>query len=564
MGLAEEPLSIHRGSNDSSSFTTAVHLSKNSSMARPNWTLRELHEFIGVRRLAARDLAGNSVPVPSSLDATANGTEWRGEYALVLPADRVQLPMAWWHALQSPNEPSRARLRIRRQPGADYRWEVVTFLNLLDDPEFGVILVVIETTDDPVVIPTADPEVHRPTTLAMIQYLDAAGQITDAHGDVEEIYGRSLEEMTSVLPLTLIHDEDISRLIDHWVALLANPTSTRQYTIRVPRPDGTEITLETTLLNRLSDPKVGAVIAVSHDVTEREARARSLDASERRFRRLVEQFPTPVFTANADGCIRSVSEPARVLLGASVEAPTYLWDLAAERDREVLRQAWVALGEIGEFDVQADDLTETRVLRFRANISTADASALDEILCTVDDVTAEVAELDALSWQATRDEQTNVANRTGLRLGWDRLRSLDRPIGVVFFDLDDFKRVNDSYGHAVGDEVLVEIGSRLRSFARVDEVVARFGGDEFVVLLSLSSPSDNEPAAIARLRDEICRPVLHGAGVWNAQVSVGYIEASPGESLESAVSRADRSMYEDKHRRKMADTAITADQHQLT
>ncbi len=519
-------------------------------MSRPDWTPSELRAFVGSRRLAARDVAGNSVPVPGFLAVPTEVAEWRGEYAMVLAEDRVQLPMAWWHALQNPNEPSPARLRMRRDPAVGYLWEVVTFINLLGDPTLGVILVVVEQTDEPVVLPEPVAVVSRAKTLAMIQYLDAAGQIMAAHGDVADIYGRSVEEMTSVLPLTLIHDEDISMLVEHWVALLADPDEMRQYTISVPRPDGSEITLETTLLNRLADPKVGAVIALSHDVTERVARTRSLDASERRFRRLVEQFPTPVFTADAAGEIRSVSDPARAMLGRSGATSAHLWDLVAEHDRATLRQAWVALGEIGEFDVQADDLTQTQVLRFRANISTTDATELDEILCTVDDVTAEVAELDALSWRATSDEQTGVANRTGLRLGWERLRAVGRPIGVIFFDLDDFKQVNDSFGHVAGDEVLVEIGRRLRSFARVDEVVARFGGDEFVVLLSLASPSDQEPAAVARLREEICRPVLHGAGVWNARVSGGYVEAADGESLEAAVSRADRSMYAEKGRRK--------------
>jgi diguanylate cyclase (GGDEF)-like protein/PAS domain S-box-containing protein len=521
-------------------------------MFRPNWTLSELRAFIGDRRLAARDISGNAVAVPSVLATTARTSTWRGEYTMVLPEDRVQLPMAWWLALQKPNQPSPARLRIRRHPDGDYHWEVVTFLNVLADPSLGVILVMIEQIDEPVVLPAPTPIVTRAKTLAMIQYLDAAGQTMASHGDVSAIYGRSDEEMVGVLPLTLIRAEDIAMLIDNWVALLADPSEMRQYTITVPRPDGSEITLETTLLNRLSDPKVAAVVAVSHDVTERVARTRSLDASERRFRRLVEQFPTPVFTADAAGCIRSVSAPARALLSGVGESATHLWDLAAEHDRTVLRQAWVALGEIGEFDVHADDVTETRVLRFRANISTADTTERDEILCTVDDVTAEMAERDALSWRATSDEQTGVANRTGLRLGWERLRAINRPIGVIFFDLDDFKRVNDSFGHGAGDEVLAEIGRRLRSFARVDEVVARFGGDEFVVLLSLASPSEDEPVAIGRLREEVCRPVLHAAGVWNAEVSVGYVEAGPGESLEAAVSRADRSMYEDKARRKAA------------
>ncbi len=532
-------------------------MSKTNGMTAAQWTTDELVGLIGHRRVTARSATGASVPIPPTLAAALPASaDLRSEAAELFSGDKTEYSMAWWNVIRKPTESTSARVRVSRGDGP-YMWEVVTLINLLDVPTMNVMLSVVEATGEVAQVAEHNDVQIRARTPAMIQYLDGTGQIRGAHGDVAEIYGRPADEVRGVLPLTLISAADVKRLIGVWVALLADPSVTQQYTIDVPRPNGSVITLETTLLNRLADPAVGAVVAVSHDVTERVLRARALDASERRFRRLVEKFPTPVFTADASGLVLSVSEPALRMLAGTDVGPFHLWDLVAFGEAAPVRTAWADLMISGELDVVATDRSQTRVFRFRATTATIDAVDLEEILCTVEDVTAEMAERDELSWQATRDEQTGVGNRTGLRRGWEQLREAGRPIGVLFLDLDDFKQVNDSFGHAVGDEVLAEIGERLRSFARADDVVARFGGDEFVVLLSLSSSVD-DPTTLSRFRQELCRPVLHSAGIWNAKVSVGFVEASPIEALESAVSRADRSMYEEKARRKALEQSFVS------
>ncbi len=522
-------------------------------MPPKDWTVDSLVALIGDRRVSARSAAGDPVAVPEALRSRLGDqqSQREGPIADIFRDDRAEFSLAWWDVVQHPDVEITKRLRIRRGPGP-YAWENITLVNLLGDPSLNVMLSVVEPTGE--IAPdcdTAGVQVQA-RTRAMIQYLDGTGQIVAAYGDVADIYGRSADEVHGVLPLTLISPNDLKRLIECWVALLADPSVMQQYTIEVPRPDGSMVMLETTLLNRLGDPAIRAVVAVSHDVTERVMRARALDASERRFRRLVENFPTPVFTADATGLLHSLSEPAKRIVSCENSAPAVLWDLAAPREHAMIRAAWNELVSTGEFDIVAEDRTQSRFLRFRASISGLTDADLDEILCTVEDVTAEMAERNELSSKVTRDEQTGVSNRTGLRLGWERLRRNDRPIGVLFLDLDDFKQVNDSYGHAVGDEVLAEIGSRLRSFVRSDQVVARFGGDEFIILFPLASPVEGS-AMLDRFRHELCRPVLHSSGVWSAQISVGYVEAQPRESLEAAVARADRSMYEDKARRKATD-----------
>ena len=112
------------------------------------------------------------------------------------------------------------------------------------------------------------------------------------------------------------------------------------------------------------------------------------------------------------------------------------------------------------------------------------------MLAQVDDITDEVADAARLAHSATHDPLTDVANRSALE---ERLEPMiaaanrrDEVLGCLFIDLDDFKSVNDDFGHDVGDALLCEVADRIRSCLRVEDFVARLGGDEFVVLASLT------------------------------------------------------------------------------
>jgi diguanylate cyclase len=141
--------------------------------------------------------------------------------------------------------------------------------------------------------------------------------------------------------------------------------------------------------------------------------------------------------------------------------------------------------------------------------------------------------------QVGTDQLTGALNRTGFTAAALRERAIaDRtgaPLTVAAIDLDDFKQVNDGEGHAVGDRLLALLVSRWRRRLRPGDVLARHGGDEFVVL----SPSTSQPEARAALAR------LHAPGDpvgW----SVGTAEWLAGEELEAAMARADTALYEQK------------------
>jgi diguanylate cyclase (GGDEF)-like protein len=119
---------------------------------------------------------------------------------------------------------------------------------------------------------------------------------------------------------------------------------------------------------------------------------------------------------------------------------------------------------------------------------------------------------------------------------------------VLFIDLDDFKTVNDSLGHAAGDELLISVASRLRSCLRPEDVVARLGGDEFAVMVEDSRDAEDAAAAVARrIMDAFVMPLTVGSESVSVYVSVGIATgAGRDDSAEELIRDADVAMYKAK------------------
>ncbi len=152
-----------------------------------------------------------------------------------------------------------------------------------------------------------------------------------------------------------------------------------------------------------------------------------------------------------------------------------------------------------------------------------------------------------LEHDATHDPLTGLGNRAlySERVRQAILASATTPArtAVLCIDLDDFKTVNDSLGHAAGDRMLQEIGDRLRAVVRRVDSVARLGGDEFAVLVH-DEPADAALEVADRLLAEIAKPVHLGANlVAQPTASIGIAYGAPGESVESLLRDADVAMY---------------------
>jgi diguanylate cyclase (GGDEF)-like protein len=176
----------------------------------------------------------------------------------------------------------------------------------------------------------------------------------------------------------------------------------------------------------------------------------------------------------------------------------------------------------------------------------------DGVLVTHVDVTDRVKAISALAEAAAHDELTGLANRS---LFLDRLRtSLDRgePLAVIFLDLDDFKLINDTLGHGVGDRLLVEVAQRLRGAVRPGDLVARLGGDEFTILCRGVHDTEGAHVVAERVHTAFATPFAVGGQARHQGVSIGCRIAVPGagESADALLRDADVALYQAKGRGK--------------
>jgi diguanylate cyclase (GGDEF)-like protein/PAS domain S-box-containing protein len=161
------------------------------------------------------------------------------------------------------------------------------------------------------------------------------------------------------------------------------------------------------------------------------------------------------------------------------------------------------------------------------------------------DITATKSREQRLEHDARHDPLTGLANRRALGEALDDRRIRAGGSALLFCDLDDFKLVNDRYGHDVGDRVLVEVGRRLQATARGADVVARLGGDEFVVL---GRELDHISAVrlAHRLSTAVGRPMTDIVPGLTISCTVGVAVGGPGDDTADLLARADRQLLESK------------------
>ncbi len=162
-----------------------------------------------------------------------------------------------------------------------------------------------------------------------------------------------------------------------------------------------------------------------------------------------------------------------------------------------------------------------------------------------------VSELFGLTNTVQRDGLTNTPNRAlmidRMEHAIDMAQRGDMRLAVLFLDLDQFKKINDTHGHVIGDEVLKLVARRLEASVRASDTVSRFGGDEFVVLLTeISQASDAALVAVTMLA-EIATPSQVASGTVHLSASIG-IAMYPYDGTDAAtlISRADQAMYRAK------------------
>ncbi len=291
-----------------------------------------------------------------------------------------------------------------------------------------------------------------------------------------------------------------------------------------------------------------------HDVTEKRRVAEALRQNEETLRTMLEAAPLPlVVTGLDDAILRFSNQRAADMFGTSIEelvgkrAPDFY---ANPEDRRTFIELLHSTGKVDDF---ATNLRTRDGSAFWALLSARTMVLRDTRVFMVGfaDLTAQKAIEHELRDLASMDGLTGVFNRrhffelAGATL--THCERLKRGVCIAMLDVDHFKVVNDRYGHAAGDEALKALTRVCQRECRSSDIIARHGGEEFVVLLP-ETTLESARAVVERVRRAIAEePIAVASGVsFSITVSGGLTERRDGESLEVLLARADDALYQAK------------------
>ncbi len=350
-----------------------------------------------------------------------------------------------------------------------------------------------------------------------------------------------------------LHPDDHERAIVAWLDLLAEKGSQRVRS-RHRCADGSWLWVETehTYLPPQTDAEGDdgkpTVLAELTDISDEMKAHEDLGRRERLFRRLAESIPLGVLQIDADRRLLYVNERLARIVGS--DAPPTLEELVAavaEDSRsgfDAALEAALQHGLDGELEVALQAAPDGGLRTLSVNvISLGQREGVPGALCCFNDITESARLRDELRAKASTDMLTGCHNRaTVMAFLSDHLATGSRA-AAIFVDLDNFKPVNDEFGHEAGDELLVHIARRLQGIGDARGMTGRLGGDEFLIVVT-GLNRESEAVAFADAVGALVRePVMLAETTVIPSASVGVALARPGEDARSLIKRADAAMY---------------------
>ncbi len=394
---------------------------------------------------------------------------------------------------------------------------------------------------------------ERASDVAVVNAPD--GTVVYANATVSN-FGYTPEEVIGQRGLHFVHPEDRQFVAAAWESIQRVPGAAISLVYRHHHVDGRYRWVEAWVCNKTADPQIGGIVTNLRDVTSRLETEQALQESLERYRAIVETAQEGIWVANPQGHTVYVNQKMADIVGRSIEdlhtrGVLDLLDVeaAALVSRRLLERRNAGPEEY-ELSVPHPDGT-ARCLEVRSSPLWDGQGEFVGSLGMVSDITELKRVEQALRRQALYDHVTALPNRSLLE---DRLeqakerhtRGTTASVAVVFLDVDQFKLVNDSVGHAAGDRLLAQLAARLMSVALPGETVARFGGDEFVVLTE-GVTSGQAHALASRMLAVLDEAFDIGGRTVHITASAG-IATSAGCPAEELLQAADAAMYEAKRR----------------
>jgi diguanylate cyclase (GGDEF)-like protein/PAS domain S-box-containing protein len=299
----------------------------------------------------------------------------------------------------------------------------------------------------------------------------------------------------------------------------------------------------------------GAVVGL-RDVTAEQRALRQLGRSEERFRLAMTAAPVGMAISDPDGRLVQVNEALCRLLDVDEEAVlgSTVTSFLPSREVGLVDEVMVALGDPQQstFRHEHSLISPTRTLWVEHSASVLrdeTGAAVFYVHQFADHTEANELRQD-LEYRASHDPLTGVVNRgelmTQLTHSLRRNHGGAAWLGVLFCDIDNLKPLNDEYGHHTGDVAIQTVAHRLRGAVRSQDLVARIGGDEFVVLLEGLHSREQLGAIAEKCRASVEGPVaLQGHSI-EVSVSVGAVLAGQDETADEVLARADHALHRAK------------------
>ncbi|MDQ1457679.1 MAG: hypothetical protein QOH28_3299 [Actinomycetota bacterium] len=390
----------------------------------------------------------------------------------------------------------------------------------------------------------------------IVTVVDFDGIVRYISPNCERLLGFRADEIVGTDGTANIHPDDLDALVAAIGAQLSDDIEARPIEYRQRCRDGSWLWLEATGRALPSELGVQALVVNARDVSERRRADAAAREAERRFRDAFATSPLGIAFADLDGRLTWVNHALAHTLGIRESRLLEMSfvdfahgdDLTAElgETRRLLR------GETESFcSERRYEHPEGRTVWARMHVSLVRGAdgAPAQFLGQVEDITRHKQRELSLTHDALHDPLTGLLNRAGLRECVDAAwvaRSRAAPIAVLFGDLDGFKAVNDALGHDAGDEVLVHVAQRLRSAVRDGDIVARWGGDEFVILCPTVTTVEDATCIAERIRVALQTPFRLGQGSAEIGISIG-VALDTGQPLpDLLIKDADTAAYRAK------------------
>ncbi len=349
----------------------------------------------------------------------------------------------------------------------------------------------------------------------------------------------------------LLHPDDHATALNGFTALDGDEVKVGDLIdVRIRTADGRWMPSEVRgrFLELGGEPRVAIVIRSVEDRQSLELGA----GSHERLRAQVHHARAILASLDADGAIRSINaEVARTLGldGADLRGRRFDTILVPD-DRPGFREVLETMVDTAHLDVRAPAADGTVVHLDVQLVDLRDDTLQQGYTLCATDVSDLKNTQRALRYMADHDPLTGLLNRRALLARLDTLveDGFQHEVVMLFCDLDGFKPVNDRLGHAAGDQVLIEIARRLERSIRPGDLVARFGGDEFVVVLP-QSDTEHATQVMATIRSALTEPIVAADQIAEVDVSIGVATTGDSPTAARLLATADDAMYAVKRAR---------------